>query len=160
MSSFRKMTCEGTLRQVFIRVYRLEIQSVMLVLSTQICELCLSPLLPSSTLPPLPVWISILYPRIQCVRGELWGSGPNTCRKVPLQVNVFIWRHFALSSMNLIILHVTPSAPTPFYRRLLDRYFKTARTGFSPPLIFTACLKPTSLIWPSEKMVLWRRFRP
>ncbi len=26
----------------------------------------------------------------------------NTCRKVPLQVNIFIWRHFALLSIKLI----------------------------------------------------------
>jgi hypothetical protein len=32
------LTCKGTLRQVFIRVYRKEIQSVMLVFSTQLCE--------------------------------------------------------------------------------------------------------------------------
>ncbi len=41
--------------------------------------------------PPPPVWISILYTRIQCVRGGVWGSGPrtdNTWRKVPLQVNI------------------------------------------------------------------------
>jgi hypothetical protein len=35
----KKLTCKGTLRQVFIRVYRLEVQSVMLVFSTQLCEL-------------------------------------------------------------------------------------------------------------------------
>ncbi len=35
----KKLTCKGTLRQVFIRVYRLEIQSVMLVFSSQLCEL-------------------------------------------------------------------------------------------------------------------------
>jgi hypothetical protein len=35
----KKFTRKSTLLQVFIRVYRLEIQSVMLVLSTQICEL-------------------------------------------------------------------------------------------------------------------------
>jgi hypothetical protein len=35
----KKLTCKGTLRQVFRRVYRLEIQSVMLVFSTQLCEL-------------------------------------------------------------------------------------------------------------------------
>ncbi len=35
----KKWTCQGTLRQVFIRVCRLEIQSVMLVFSTQLCEL-------------------------------------------------------------------------------------------------------------------------
>jgi len=33
-----KFTCNGTLRQGFIRVYRLEIQSEMLVYSTQLCE--------------------------------------------------------------------------------------------------------------------------
>jgi hypothetical protein len=51
----KKLTCKGTLRQVFIRVYRLEIKSVMLVFSTQLCELLpplifslfqLSPLIP------------------------------------------------------------------------------------------------------------------
>ncbi len=35
----KKLTCKGTLRQMFIRVYRLEIESVMLVFSTQLCEL-------------------------------------------------------------------------------------------------------------------------
>jgi hypothetical protein len=41
----KKFTYKGTLWQVFIRVYRLEIQSVMLVFSTQLCELL--PLSPS-----------------------------------------------------------------------------------------------------------------
>jgi hypothetical protein len=45
MSSSKILTCKGTLRQVFIRVYRLEIQSIMLVFSTQLCELL--PLYPS-----------------------------------------------------------------------------------------------------------------
>ncbi len=39
---------------------------------------------------PFPVWISILFTRIQCERGGgLWGSGPqtNTCRKVRSHVN-------------------------------------------------------------------------
>ncbi len=47
------LTCKGTLRQVFIRVYRLEIQSVMLVFST--C--CLL----SGSLPP---------PPSQCEKGQ------------------------------------------------------------------------------------------
>jgi hypothetical protein len=47
-----KFTCKGTLRQEFIRVYRLEIQSVMLVFSTQLCELLPSPLLAGSNPPP------------------------------------------------------------------------------------------------------------
>jgi hypothetical protein len=34
MPSSKKMTCKGTLRQVFIRVYRLDLQSIMLVFST------------------------------------------------------------------------------------------------------------------------------
>jgi hypothetical protein len=37
--NLKLLTCKGTLRQVLIRVYRLEIISVMLVFSTQICEL-------------------------------------------------------------------------------------------------------------------------
>jgi hypothetical protein len=35
----KKFTCKWTLRQMFIRVFRLEIQSVMLVFSTEFCEL-------------------------------------------------------------------------------------------------------------------------
>ncbi len=35
----KKFTCKETLRKVFIRVYRLKIQRVMLVFSTQLCEL-------------------------------------------------------------------------------------------------------------------------
>jgi hypothetical protein len=35
----KKLTCKGTLRQVFISIYRLEIHSVILVFSTQLCEL-------------------------------------------------------------------------------------------------------------------------
>jgi hypothetical protein len=47
----KKLTCKETLRQALIRVYRLEIHSVMLVFLTQLCELL--PLEPSlwSTLP-------------------------------------------------------------------------------------------------------------
>jgi hypothetical protein len=41
----KKLTFKGSLRQLFIRVYGLEIQSLMLVFSTQLCQLL--PLLPS-----------------------------------------------------------------------------------------------------------------
>ncbi len=51
---FKKLTCKGTLRQVFIKVFRLEIKSVLLVFSTQLCELLPPPLLSGSTLPPSP----------------------------------------------------------------------------------------------------------
>jgi hypothetical protein len=35
----KNLTSKGILRQVFIKVYRMEIHSVMLVFSTQLCEL-------------------------------------------------------------------------------------------------------------------------
>ncbi len=86
---FKKLTCKGTLMKVVITVYRLEIQSVMLIWSTQLCELL--PLFPSlwfNSLPspfPVGVGISILYTRIQCVRGGgVWFSGTDIH---PLQVN-------------------------------------------------------------------------
>ncbi len=50
----KKFTCKGTLQQVFVRVYRLEIQSVMLVFSTQLC----SP-------PPLPC-VKVQYIKTVC----------------------------------------------------------------------------------------------
>ncbi len=40
MLSSKKTTCKGkNLRQIFIRVDRLELESAMLVFSTQLCEL-------------------------------------------------------------------------------------------------------------------------
>jgi hypothetical protein len=52
----KKLTCKGTLRQVFIGVYRLEIQSVMMVFSTQLSELLpLSPSLWLNSPPPHPL---------------------------------------------------------------------------------------------------------
>ena len=82
----------------------------MLVFSTQLCEL--SNLHSGSTLPPpFPVSKHSIYR--QCVAGRAWGvlspvgyhrysAGVNTCRKVPLQVNFFRWRHFALVSISLM----------------------------------------------------------
>jgi hypothetical protein len=84
---------------MFLRVYRLEIQSVMLVYSTQLCEPL--PLKPSLWFysPPSPLFslceevYHIHYTRIQCVRAgayEVLGLRQiDTCRKVPLQVNFF-----------------------------------------------------------------------
>ncbi len=81
---------------------------------------CPSPLLSGSTLSsptPLPWWISILYTRIQW--GRLGGGGwygvlsliqINTFSKVPLPVNFFRWRHFAMPSMSLIFLLNTSPA--------------------------------------------------
>ncbi len=50
MSSAKKLTCKGTLRQVFIRVYRLEIQTVMLYFRPSFVNCCHSNLLTGSTL--------------------------------------------------------------------------------------------------------------
>jgi hypothetical protein len=88
----KKLSC--ILRHMFIRVYRLEIQ-------------CPSPLLSGSTLPPspFPVWISILYTRIQCVRWGFLGCGPQTDKHLPQSLftgQFFRWRHFALPSMILL----------------------------------------------------------
>ncbi len=76
MSSCKKITCKGTLPQVFIRVYKLEIQSVMLVFSTQLCELL--PLLPTLWFnsPPLPfVNKNTIYTYTVCRGGMgFWAS--------------------------------------------------------------------------------------
>jgi hypothetical protein len=56
---------------VFNKVYRLEIQSVMLVFSTQVCELLpLEPSLLSDSPPPLPK-VKIQYKQTVCG----WGGG-------------------------------------------------------------------------------------
>jgi hypothetical protein len=62
---------------VFIRVYRLEIQSVMLVLSTLCTVAPLTFALVQLSPTPFPVRISLLYTGIQCVMargGEVSGS--------------------------------------------------------------------------------------
>ncbi len=88
-------------------MYRLETQSVMLVLSTHLYKLLPSNLL-SGHLSPLPcVNKYTLYTYTVC-KGEGYGvmglRQINTCRKVPLQFNFFRWGHFALPSMSLIFL--------------------------------------------------------
>jgi hypothetical protein len=119
MSSSKKLTCKGTLRQVFIKVYKdianflRTFSQVAIVFSTQLfdCTLpcCPSPLLSVSTLPPPPflMWISVLYTRRQCLRGGGWGSGPQTDKhqpQSPFTGQFFRWRHFALPIMSLIFL--------------------------------------------------------
>ncbi len=54
-----KLTCKGTLKQMFIRVYRMEIQSVVLVFSTQLCNLL--HLLSGSPPPPPSLCQSTVY---------------------------------------------------------------------------------------------------
>jgi hypothetical protein len=68
----KKLTYNGTLRQVFIRVYRLVF---MLVFSTQLCELLPSNLLSGSTLllsPPSLCQSTVYTDSRQCVAGMGW----------------------------------------------------------------------------------------
>ncbi len=147
MSSSKILTCKGTMRQMFIRVYRLEIQSVMLVLSTHLCE-GFAPLFGSNlSPPPFPVWISILYSRMQCVRGEIGVLGLrqiNTCRKVQLQVNLFRCRHFALPSMSLIFLRYNSMLNILLSYPPLNSYYTISPPPpqlppFLPPLLHPFC---------------------
>jgi hypothetical protein len=95
MLSYKKFTCKGTLRQVFIRFQRLETQSVMLVFRPSFVNCCPSNLLSGSSPPrPLPCvnieWVYCVH--IYCTVCKGWGIGVpglrqiNTGRKVPLQV--------------------------------------------------------------------------
>jgi hypothetical protein len=81
----KKFTCKGTWRQVFIRVYGLVIQSVMLVFLTQLCELL--PLLHFFWFAPPSLCEKNKYTRIQCVRvgicGVIEGRGPQTDKHLP-----------------------------------------------------------------------------
>ncbi len=73
------LTFKGTLRKMFIRVYRLEVQSVMLVFSNQLCELLPYNLLSGSIIPPpLPcVNKFTVYTYTVCKGGikGFWASG-------------------------------------------------------------------------------------
>ncbi len=72
---------------MFIRVYKLEIQSVSWYFRPSFVNCCPSNLLSGWTLPhfPIPVWISLLYTRIQCVKGggACGVFGPQTEKHLP-----------------------------------------------------------------------------
>ncbi len=100
--SHLKMTRKGTLRQVFIRVYKLEIQSVMLLgywvlLDIIFCKSLTLCIWPNSEPTKL-----IDNPKQKPRRDG--GLQINTCRQVPLQVNFVGWRHFSLLSISLLFL--------------------------------------------------------
>ncbi len=80
----------------------------MLAFKTQLCR---SPLLSGSSLPPpSPPLLCVnkynVYTRIQCVRDGrgigLWASDRKHLAQSPFPFNIFRWRHFALPSMNFI----------------------------------------------------------
>jgi hypothetical protein len=79
----KKLTCKWTMRRVFIRVYGLEIQSVMLVFWPSFVNCCPSNLLSGSILPPSPlpcvntvlVKYTVLYTMCKEGRGAwFWAS--------------------------------------------------------------------------------------
>jgi hypothetical protein len=76
---------------VFNRVYRLEIQSVMLVFSTPLGNYRSAHLSLSLVhLPPLPVSISTgVHVFIQCVTGGKGGLGPQTDKHLPPSTYIF-----------------------------------------------------------------------
>ncbi len=76
----KKLTCKGTLRQVFLRVYRLEIKSVMLVFSNQLCELSTFSHFLLSSVNKYTVYT---YTVCKGGGGEVWGSGPQTDKHLP-----------------------------------------------------------------------------
>ncbi len=97
------MTCKGTLRQVFIRVYR---QSCWYFWPSFV-NCCPFNLIFYSTLPPLPCVKYTVYTYTVCKGGEYGGSGPQTDKHLPespFTGQFFIWWHYALSSMSLIFL--------------------------------------------------------
>jgi hypothetical protein len=104
------LTCKVTLRQVLIRINRLEIQSVMLVFSIQLCELLpLSPFLWFNSPPPpspRPCVNTYSVNTYTVCKGGGWGSGPQTDKHLPQSPfsGHFIRWHFALPSMSLIVL--------------------------------------------------------
>ncbi len=95
MSSSKKLSCTGTLQEVFI---------------------CLRPRIPY--LPPYTLYKCIQYAyshreegegeekRLEGHNSQSWVE--NICRKVPLQVHFFRWRHFALVSIKIISPHQFP----------------------------------------------------
>jgi hypothetical protein len=93
--SSKKLTCKGPSRWVFIRVYKQEIQSVMLVFSTQLCELLSPNLLSGSTLPPpFPVSKYSIYRYRQCVTGRGVGVLSPVGDNIPQEFNTLYLARF------------------------------------------------------------------
>jgi hypothetical protein len=84
-------TFKGTLRQLFSCLSEFidwRGDTVILVVPTQLCEvLLLSPFLWFNS-PPFPVWIVYMYKVCKRGVGILGLRQINTCRKIPLQVNI------------------------------------------------------------------------
>ncbi len=107
MSLSKKLACKGTLGLCLSEFIDWRYSQSCWYFRTSFVNCCPSDLLSDSTLPtpsPFSVLISILYTRIQCVRG-VWGSGPKTDKhlpQTPFKGKFFRWRYFALPSMSLM----------------------------------------------------------
>jgi hypothetical protein len=88
----KKLTCKETLWQVFLRVYRLEIQSVMLVFRPSFVNYCPTNHLSGSPPPPLPC-VKIQYLQTICGwEGARGGGVVELCWRSHLQnLTLCIW---------------------------------------------------------------------
>ncbi len=102
MSPSKKLTCKGTLRQLFIRILDWRYSRYFL---PSFVNCCPPNLLSDLSLPPS-LYKYVCCTQIQFVRGRgVWGSGPQTDKHLPqspLKVNFFTWPHFALPSMSYV----------------------------------------------------------
>ncbi len=81
----KNWSVKGLCGRCFIRVYRLNIKSVMLVFSTQLCKTIAFSMVQLSPNPPS-LFEYILYTHVQCVEwggGGVWGSRPQTDEHLP-----------------------------------------------------------------------------
>ncbi len=107
----KELTCKKALPPVFIRDYRLEIQAVMLVFSTQFCELLPRPSSLWFNSPPFPS----IYTYTVCTGGGGWVSRPQTDKHLPqspVTFQFFKMTTFSLPFMSLFFVH---SIPFPNY---------------------------------------------
>jgi hypothetical protein len=134
----QKLTSKGTLRQVFIRVYRLELANFLRTFSHVgiFDQAVWSGLSPVAPLPFSLVQLSTPSPGYGGVLG--FTQIKKTCCKVPLQVNFFRWRHFALPSMSLIFVRCLQKT---YYSDCKPKYINIFATASIFTLGFWHCNK-------------------
>ncbi len=125
-------------------VYRLEIQSVMLVFLTNFVNYCPSNLLSGKLSSPFPVWISILYTCVKCVRrvvfGHRSGGGLRQIKHLPQSPftgHFFRLWHLALLSISQIFLWLELTVASSSSNRhgpfqLLSKYVQWPSRSSSP----------------------------
>jgi hypothetical protein len=145
----KNLTCKETLRQMIIRVY----------FPPRFVNFCPSNLISGSTLTPPPPCVNkytVYTLRIHCVRGRVWGSGPQADKHLPQSLftgQFFRWRHFALHSVSLIflrlycnlycILYWLPLTSFPLDSSIISFSYSVCRQDFSK----MSCLHVFQHIW-------------